>query len=85
MREGKSKYMRKNFGEEKSRTRRRAPGNKVFLDQFQIMVRVVLDSDCNHRAARLGVVLGHLTQKMYMYTMYMFRPVARHMLADEFT
>ena len=31
----KSKRARKNSGEEKSRTRERAPGDKVLTDQFQ--------------------------------------------------
>ena len=42
---GKSlKRAKKNSGEEKSRTRRRAPGDKVLTDQFQT-VRPVLASD----------------------------------------
>ena len=40
----KSKQARKNLGKEKSRTRIRAPGDKVLTDQFQ-MVRVILASD----------------------------------------
>ena len=60
----------KNLGAEKSRATRRAPGDKVLMDQFQ-MAGVVLASDwChktfvffvpNHRAARLGVVSRILT------------------------
>ena len=60
----------KNSGEEKSRTTRRAPGDKVLTDQFQT-AGVVLASDWfhktfiffvpNHRAARLGVVSRLLT------------------------
>ena len=54
----------KNSGKEKSRTRIRAPGDKVLTDQFQT-VGVILASDwcqkiCfflpNHRAARRGAV-----------------------------
>ena len=41
---GKSQNGRKNSGEEKSRRRRRAPGDKVLKDQFQT-VRLVLASD----------------------------------------
>ena len=40
----KSKTGEKEFGEEKSRTRRRAPGDKVLKDQFQT-VGVVLAFD----------------------------------------
>ena len=40
----KPKWARKNSGEEKSRRRRRAPGDKVLRDQFQT-VRLVLASD----------------------------------------
>ena len=40
----KSKTGEKNSGEEKSRTRRRAPGDKVLTDQFQT-ARHVLASD----------------------------------------
>ena len=40
----KSKRAWKKFGEEKSRKRRRAPGDKVLTDQFQT-VWVVLASD----------------------------------------
>ena len=40
----KSKTGEKNLGEEKSRLRRRAPGDNVLTDQFQ-MVRPVLASD----------------------------------------
>ena len=62
----------KKLGEGKSRTRIRAPGDKVLKDQFQ-MVGVILASDwCqkifvfflpNHRAARLGAVSCFPTRK----------------------
>ena len=61
----------KNSGEEKSRTRIRAPGDKVLMDQFQT-VGVILASDwcqkifvfsANHRAARPGAVSCFPTQK----------------------
>ena len=38
----------KNLGEEKSRTTRRAPGDKVLMDQFQT-AGVVLASDWCHK------------------------------------
>ena len=44
----KSKRARKNSGEEKSRTTRRAPGDKVLTDQFQT-AGVVLASDWCHK------------------------------------
>ena len=77
------KRARKKFGRKKSRTRRRAAGDKVITDQFQT-VGVVLASDwCqknfvfflpNHRAARPGVVSRlltpyiHLGQLLAMFT-----------------
>ena len=55
----------KNPGEEKSRTRKRPPGDKVVTDQVQT-VGVVLASDLfflpSHKAARPGVVSGLLTR-----------------------
>ena len=44
----KSKTGEKNSGEEKSRTRRRAPGDNVLTDQFQT-VRPVLASDWSQK------------------------------------
>ena len=63
----------KTSGEEKSRTRGRAPGDKLLTDQLQT-VRVVLASywcqktfvfPCNYRAARLGIVSCFLTPKIH--------------------
>ena len=67
----KFKRARKNWAKEKSRKRRRAPGDKVLTDQFQT-AGVVLASDwChkifaffspNHRAAKPGVASCLLTR-----------------------
>ena len=54
----------KNSGEEKSRRRVRAPGDKVLTDQFQTVGEVLASDWCqkifvflpNHRAVTLGVV-----------------------------
>ena len=66
----------KNSGEEKSRMKIRAPGDKVLTDQFQT-VGVILASDwChkifvffvpNHRAARPGVVSCFPTRKEHIH------------------
>ena len=45
---GSSRGREKNWGEEKSRTRRRAPGDRVLTDQFQ-NAGVVLASDWCHK------------------------------------
>ena len=63
----------KNSGEEKSRTARRAPSDKVLTDQFQTAAVVLASDWChktfvffvpNQRAARLGVVSCLLTPQV---------------------
>ena len=72
----------KNSGEEKSRTTRRAPGDKVLTDQFQT-AWVVLASDWCHKTF---VFLCPITEqqnqepfRVFLHeTIHTYRPVARH-------
>ena len=85
---GKSLNRReKNSGAEKSRTRIRAPGDKVLTDQFQT-VGVILASDWCHK---IFVFLAQsqssktMSRFVFSYTKGTYTPVARHMLAEGFT
>ena len=63
--EGKSKRATKKIGEEKSRAREKAPGDKVLPDQFQ-KVRVVLASDwCQKIFAFFCPITGQLARSPF--------------------
>ena len=70
----------KNSGEEKSRTTRRAPGDKVLTDQFQ-MAWVILASDwCHKTFVFCAQSQSSKTRSRFVssYTNHTYRPVARH-------
>ena len=76
----KSKRAKKNSGEEKSRTRRRAPGDKVLTDQFQT-AGVILASDwCQKTFVFSAQSQSSKTRSRFVpsYTNHTYRPVARH-------
>jgi len=73
----RSKRARKNSGEEKSRTRKRAPGDKVLTDQFQKVGAALASDWCQKTFVFLSA--QSQSSKNETYTKYTYTPVARHM------
>jgi len=73
--------LEKNLGEEKSRRRVRAPGDKALTDQFET-VGAVLASDWCQEISLQSQSSNTRSRFVFAYTKYTYPPVARRKLTE---